>query len=172
MSGGAAIYVAHREDGTWLVGAPEFTDADPSELLRVSFEELLKVDASLSDMGDLAVGHFAMRRDQSEPWSFGVVPVGPIFLVRYDARPSPSHPERDEWGGAIVNCWLVAESMDAALVDSAQHLEASDWVIVDTLFREQTAVEEFDHNQYVRQARFDGLVAVFHTYPKDELELN
>jgi hypothetical protein len=168
----SAIYVARRQDGTFLVGGPAFTDESSSEFLEVSFDELLRVDASVSELDELPPGHCATRSDRSESWSHGVVPVGQLFLVRYDARPSQSHPERDELGGAIVNCWLVSSSVDNARATSHQHLVDSDWVIVDTLLAEEVSEQDSDQHEYVRQARVDGLTAVFHTYPKDELELN
>jgi hypothetical protein len=168
----SAIYVARRQDGSFLVGGPAFTDESSSEFLEVSFDDLMRIDASLSDLRDLPAGHCATRRDESESWSHGVVPVGPLFLVRYDARPSESHPEREECGGAIVNCWIVSISVDKARTDSYQHVVDSDWVIVDTLVVEEVPELDSDQHEYVRQARIDGLIAVFHTYPKDELELN
>lgn len=173
VTGGmVAIYVARREDGTFLVGGHGFTDHDFTEFPQILFDDLVENDASLSELRDLPIGHCAMRRDRSEAWSLDLVPVGSTFLVRYDVRPSAAHPQRDEFGGAIVNCWLVASSLAHARTESHQHLHDSGWVIVDTLFAAQVSFDDLDQDEYARQARVDGLVAVFHTYPKDDLDVN
>src|SRR5262245_54130537 len=102
----AAIYAARRDDGTLFVGGPDFTSAEPSQFSPMSFEALLEMDDTFAELGELPIGHCASRDEPDEPWSFGVVPVGALFLVRFEARPSPAHAERDELGGAFVNCWI------------------------------------------------------------------
>jgi hypothetical protein len=167
-----AIYVARRDDGTWLVGGPNFTDDDPSRFEPLPFADLLRIDHSLLAVEDLPVGHCASRSEPSDSWYFGLVPVGEMFLVTYDARPSDSNPERDDLGGAIVNCWVVADSLDSAVLKTQEHLVESGWVIVDRVTAETARADDHDHNAHFRQAHVDGLVAVFHTYPREELELN
>jgi hypothetical protein len=43
----SAIYVARRQDGSFLVGGPAFTDESSSEFLEVSFDDLMRIDAGL-----------------------------------------------------------------------------------------------------------------------------
>lgn len=173
LAGGSpAIYVARRDDGTWLVDGANFTDDEPSRFESLPFADLLRIDHSLVAVEDLPVGHCASRSETSEPWHFGLVPVGAMFLVTYDVRPSDSNPKRDDLGGAIVNCWVVADSLDFAVLKTQERLVESGWVVVDRVTAEPAYADDHGHNEYFRQARVDGLVAVFHTYPRNELELN
>ena len=167
-----AIYVARRDDGTWLVGGLNFTDDEPSQFEPLSFADLLAIDRSLLAVEGLPIGHCATRSDPADPWNFSLVPVGTMFLVTYDARPSGSNPERDDLGGAIVNCWIVADSLESAVLMAQERLVESGWVIVDRVTAEPAHADNHNHKEHFRQALVDGLVAVFHTYPPDELERN
>src|SRR5262245_55447906 len=97
----AAIYVARRDESTWFVAGPGFTDDDRSRFQPMAFAALVELDPSILVLEQLTVGHFASRAEQSEAWSFGIVPVGPTFLVRYEVRPYDGNPRGDELGGAF-----------------------------------------------------------------------
>jgi hypothetical protein len=167
-----AIYVARRDAATLFIGGPDFTDDDPSCFRWVPLAAALEVDASLTDVARLAVGRCAWRSDRSEPWAIGVVPTGPTFLVTYEARPDESNAERDNLGGAFANCWVVTDTLEAAVRIAADHLAENGWVIVERTGADTATPEDHETNSYFRQAQVDGLVVVFHRFPKQEDELN
>jgi hypothetical protein len=166
----SAIYVARRDDATWFVGGSNFTDDESSRFHRIPLADLLELDSSISELADLPVGRCAFRSGPSEPWSFATVPIGPTFLIRYDARPDESNPDRDELGGAIVNCWVVTDSIESALHQTREHLALAGWIIVEVMAADYASAE--DESPYFRQAQIDGIVSAFHRYPKEDLELN
>ena len=168
----APVYVARRDPSTLFISGPDFLDDDRSRFRPVPFDDALELDSSLPDLASLAVGHCAYRSDSSEPWSYGTIPVGSTFLVRYEVRPNHSNPERDELGGAFVNCWVVTDSLDSALRVTAERLVESGWVVLERMGNESAGSDDFENNPYFRQAQIDGIVCVFHTFPKDELQLS
>lgn len=170
--GARAIYVARRNVTTFFVGGPDFTDDDPLAFHPMSLADAISLDRSLSELAHLAVGDCAFRSDPSEPWSYGLIPLGVTFLITYDARPAESNPEHDQVAGAFVNCWVVADSMDSALRITAAHLVENGWVIVERVEGQTAPLEDFEGDPYFRQAQIDGLVAVFHKYPRNEPDLN
>lgn len=168
----AVVYAARRDHLTLFLAAPDFIDDDRSRFRHVPFDEVLALDSSLADLANLAVGHCAFRSDPSEPWSYGTIPVGSTFLITYEVRPDDSNPERDRLGGAFVNCWVVTDSLDSALLISADHLSASGWVIIERTADDVATTEDFEDDPYFRQVQIDGLVCVVHTFPREELELS
>src|SRR5215471_429096 len=116
------IYVSRREEVLWFAGAHNFTADDASCFRRVPLAEFLVLDPSLVEMEDLEVGTCAFRTAPTAPWSYGTVPVGQTYLIRFDTRPGEANPDRDSVGGAFVHCWVVDESMQSALAKASQCL--------------------------------------------------
>lgn len=167
----SAIYVARRDGATLFIGGPKFTDDDASRFRWVPIEAALELDDSLAEVASLAIGRCAWRVDRSEPWATGVFPVGPTFLVKYEARPGESNP-RDDLGGAFVNCWIVTDTLESALRITADHLAEYGWAIVERIDASIAMPEDYETNPLFRQVQIDGLVVDFHEFPKLEREFN
>jgi hypothetical protein len=93
-----------------------------------------------------------------------------MYLLSYELRPSADNPEREGIGGAFVNSWIEAPSMEEARQRAQTHLTASGWVILNvekeqTMPKERVAPDSMTHFQ---QAERDGEVFVIHAYPPEE----
>ena len=160
-----ATYVARRSASTWFVGGPDFIDDDASQFRRVPLDTLCEVDPSLEEFAILPIGHCASRTSPYGVWTHGLVPVGNMFFVNWDLRPSESNSRRNEVAGAIASCWIVAESLSEALRITRERLADSEWVVVDRLDAKPALRQDFEESSYFRQAEVDGMVVLFHTYP-------
>jgi len=92
-----------------------------------------------------------------------------MFFLQFEATPKADHPEFAELGGAFVNCWVTAESINDAESLARAHIEEQRW-IVDDLEEAYPIDRSFydddpKHLPYFEKALTDGDVYVFHTYP-------
>jgi hypothetical protein len=67
FGGGPILHVTHDEDdhGWQFLGAG---DAEESDAAVVGLGEIVKLDPSVLEVGDIAPGWHAWRRSQSSPW--------------------------------------------------------------------------------------------------------
>ena len=66
--GDVCVYVSHdNEDGIWQFLAPDF-DGDESRGLVVSLSTAIENDPSLSELHDLPLGWYAVRKSKSDKW--------------------------------------------------------------------------------------------------------
>jgi hypothetical protein len=170
----SATYVARRTATEWFVGGPGFLDADQAAFCRMAFHELAQLDPTLANLADLLVGWHGFRGGANDPWERGLIPAGSTFLLTYEVRPAKILPGREDVGGAIVNCWIVADSMSRAKALADQALRDDEWVVIDRMKEEQRDEDNVAEvaEQYFRQAQIDGVVLVFHTYPASEVVQN
>jgi hypothetical protein len=60
------VYVTLHDDGCWEFYSKE--TITESEIMIVSLQEIINVDASIKEILNLQVGFYAMRKDKSEEW--------------------------------------------------------------------------------------------------------
>ncbi len=54
----------------------------------------------------------------------------PIFFIQYELAPAAHTPLFAEVGGAVVNCFVVAASGEAAAAQALAHFRESDWRVM------------------------------------------
>jgi len=65
--------IHHQEDGAWEFRGNEINLKD-EDYRVISLEEIIKIDSSILDVADLALGMEAMRKDKNALWYFsGIV---------------------------------------------------------------------------------------------------
>ena len=91
-----------------------------------------------------------------------------MFFITYHAEPNTGI-QNSEIGGAYINCWIEAESIDQAEQMARTKIEEENWTILDK--EEAYEIQRSDYLEnsnglnYFDQALVDKLVLVFHTYP-------
>jgi len=95
-----------------------------------------------------------------------------IFLLNYELRPSGQHPDQDGIGGAYVSAWVRATALEEARQRARAHLQASGWVILDTLSEVAVRAEACppESRPHLEQAQRDGEVFVIHAFPPQEAD--
>jgi hypothetical protein len=93
----------------------------------------------------------------------------PIFFFQFEVRPKRTHPKRDQYGGAMVNCWILRDTQSQAEAVARCWIGDDDWRVTrieqaTEMTREQQA-EYPEGMEYFEQAENDGEVFVFHTWP-------
>jgi hypothetical protein len=96
--------------------------------------------------------------------------VASIFIVTLTARPTLQLEGYAKFGGAHVNCWIDANGMAAAVAQAEKEVRAAAWTpgTVDSV-RSVTSKDYADDiagRKYFEQAIVDGVVIVFHTWPR------
>ena len=92
----------------------------------------------------------------------------PMFYFRYEVRPKQTHPKREQYGGAMVNCWVLRDTQSQAEAVARGWIGDEDWRITGVeeatpMTREQQAKHP-DGMRYFEQAEIDREVFVFHTW--------
>jgi hypothetical protein len=62
----AIVYVAHHEDGTWEFWGAELVDE--SEVMIISWKEIIEIDYSVLEVADLPIEFNAVRDELGKPW--------------------------------------------------------------------------------------------------------
>lgn len=95
-----------------------------------------------------------------------------MFLITYHVKPLRAHPEAPLIGGAYVNSYVEAASIEEAESIAKNQIEILHWLILE---KDQALIvrsEDFDDNdpgqKYFEQALTEKVVLVFHTYPRSE----
>lgn len=101
-------------------------------------------------------------------------PMG-IFYVQYHAEPTPESHDFESCGGAYVNCWVKAASIDAAARTASAVMADTGWNIVGVEeacceVTEDWYSEDDEGREYYEQAANDGECYVFHKWPIEPQE--
>jgi hypothetical protein len=91
------------------------------------------------------------------------------FLLAYEVRPNQLLEQRDGIGGAFVNCWVVASTLEQARERAVTHLEATGWTKVAVIGEQAVRGEALsgDLRAYHDQAQADGEVYVIEVFPPE-----
>lgn len=100
-----------------------------------------------------------------------------MYVLQYEARPTADNPEFKEVGGAIVNCYIQAESESAAGAAAQKYVEESGWQIIAVEEEPEAVDREYfiedygtEYLEYFDQAVIDGQCYVFHTWGPESQE--
>jgi hypothetical protein len=93
----------------------------------------------------------------------------PMFFFQFEVQPSKNDPDRNKFGGAIVNCWILRDTQNQAEAVARSWIGGQDWHITRvesaSLMTKEKQLESPDGMQYFEQAEIDREVFVFHTWP-------
>jgi hypothetical protein len=93
----------------------------------------------------------------------------PMFFFQYEVRPKQTHLKHDEYGGAMVCCWVLRDTQSQAEAVARGWIGDEDWRITRvetaTLMTREQQAEHPEAMQYFEQAEIDSEVFVFHTWP-------
>ena len=53
----------------------------------------------------------------------------PMFFFQFEVRPKQTHPKREEYAGAIVNCWVMRDTQSQAEVVARGWIGNENWRI-------------------------------------------
>ncbi len=98
-----------------------------------------------------------------------------VYFFMLEAVPNASNPESEVLGGAFVNCWVKAETMENAFDEAVNYLEVQQWEFV--RIEEEYITEReryFDLPKSLEcydEACEYGVSGIFYTFPiEDEPE--
>lgn len=100
-----------------------------------------------------------------------------IYYFMLNTQPRPDSPEWETSDGAFVNCWVLADSQTAALVQASRFIEGQGWAI-------QGIEQQFiaDRERYVDddelpesleafdQAMRDGIAVVVYRWSEEQAD--
>lgn len=96
-----------------------------------------------------------------------------IFFIQYEVVPLEKNSEYETTGGAVVNCWIKASSLNEADKIAAKVIEADHWKIINTesfSVNESFYEDDEDGAEYYRQAMVDGECYVYYSWPNEAQE--
>ena len=83
----------------------------------------------------------------------------PMFFFQFEVRPKQTHPKRDKYGGATVNCWVLRDTQSQAEAVARGWIGDEDWRITGvkeaTLITREIQAEHPKGMQYFEQAEID-----------------
>jgi hypothetical protein len=158
-----ARYVAHRRDGTWFVGARNFTDRGPRGFRDTTMETVVTADPSLGDVMRLRRGRHAWRVRTRDAWIRSPLPEGDVHLLAYEVRPSAL---RSRGSGAFVNAWIRRRSLTEARRAARAEIGRAGYRIVAVDHEERVSFAECapGGRKHFRQAEIDGEALVLHHF--------
>lgn len=97
-----------------------------------------------------------------------------IYFLQYESAPSPTSEDYKDTGGAFINCWIQAKSIEDAKKQAETCIKESEWIIL-KLEKSHPVNREFYESddeslEYFQQAEVDGEVYVFHSWPNEPQE--
>jgi hypothetical protein len=97
-----------------------------------------------------------------------------MFLVFLGARPTEAQDGYAEFGGAYVNCWVDAASERDAVAIAQAEVREAEWEPGPIESVGPVTADDYTDDasgrEYFEQALLDGVVLVFHTWPRDAPE--
>ncbi len=95
----------------------------------------------------------------------------PIIYIQYESVPLDSSSDYQETGGAIINCWVKALSIEDAKNKAVIAIEDNKWKIVqlEEVFEvnENTYENNDESLDFYHQAELDGECYVYHKWPNE-----
>ncbi|MBN9693684.1 MAG: hypothetical protein J0M24_25855 [Verrucomicrobia bacterium] len=92
-----------------------------------------------------------------------------MFFFQFEVQPKQTHPQRDQYAGGFVNCWILRDTLSQAEAVARSCLGDEEWRIVSVeesmLMTREKQAEYPAGIEFFEQAKIDREVFVFHTYP-------
>jgi len=97
-----------------------------------------------------------------------------IYFISFEVTPTTGSLNETEFGGAIINAWIKAESQSLAEKQYKKTVTETEWIPVslEQIFKitENHYDEDEEGLEYFEQAKVDGEVYVIHTWPNEPQE--
>ena len=94
-----------------------------------------------------------------------------IYYLLVEAVPDRNNPERQEFGGAYINCWVKATTKEDAVTRTKAYIAAENWTFVKILdvfiAQKQLYADEPDSAVCYDEACENGISAIFYTWSID-----
>ena len=95
-----------------------------------------------------------------------------IYYIMIEAIPNSNNPERNEFGGAYINCWVKASTQKEALKRAKDYIKNENWMFIKTEdiweAQRQSYIDLPESLECYDEACKIGLSAIFNTWPIDE----
>jgi hypothetical protein len=90
-----------------------------------------------------------------------------MFYLRFVAHLKDAHPKFHETGGAMVNCWILRDTLEGAESYARGCIADEEWCItgLEAAFAVTRETQADEGMQYFEQAEIDREVFVFYTFP-------
>jgi hypothetical protein len=93
-----------------------------------------------------------------------------IYYFRFEAVPTTNAGDFNDCGGAMINCWIKEENGELASIKASSHITSNGWKILlleESFLAEDGMYAGQESIKYFEQAKIDGEVYVYHTWPVD-----
>lgn len=97
-----------------------------------------------------------------------------IYCIMFEAVPRADNPNKNDFAGTFINCWVDSIDVDSAMVEAENYIKDEGWEIISirdkfTVNRKQYEGEDQlkESLECFDQAIKDGIVAIFYTWPYD-----
>ena len=89
-----------------------------------------------------------------------------MFYLQYESIPTSESADYEKVGGAYINCWVKTESEATAKLLAEKYIGDCKWQILNLMESRVIDLEKERHeSDYLEQAKIDGEVYSFHTWP-------
>ena len=99
-----------------------------------------------------------------------------IYCIIIEAIPNRSNPERNEFGGAYINCWVKASTQKEALKKAKEYIKAENWMFikVEDIWeaQRQSYMDLPESLECYDEACKNGLSAIFNTWSIEDDNTN
>ncbi len=99
-----------------------------------------------------------------------------VYFFMLEAVPCENNPESEYLGGAFVNCWVKAETMENAFDEAVKYLEIQGWEFIrieDEYITERERYFDMPKSlECYDEACEYGASGIFYTYPIEDAPEN
>lgn len=92
-----------------------------------------------------------------------------IYYLMIEAIPNLKNPERNEFGGAYINCWVKASTQKDALKRAKEYIDEEGWIFIKVedawVAQRQFYMDTPESLECFDEACKNGLSAIFYTWP-------
>ncbi len=97
-----------------------------------------------------------------------------MFHLQYECCPNPESEDYHDSGGAYVNCWVKAESIESAQQSAELAITENQWTIIKLEESFPVCLDDYDNDEesvkYHKQAEINDEVYVYHMWPNEPQE--
>ncbi|MFD0618228.1 hypothetical protein ACFQZR_12210 [Paenibacillus sp. GCM10027629] len=98
-----------------------------------------------------------------------------IYCFMFEAIPKIDNPERDEFAGAYVTCWVNSTAPNSALTSATAYINDEGWEVMKVEDQFIASREQYEGDDELAETLecFDqavnyGIAAIFHTWTLDD----
>ena len=95
-----------------------------------------------------------------------------IYYIQYESIPTIESQDYKDTGGAFINCWVNATSIDSAKTIAESAINENHWKILNLEESFSVNEEYYEENdeslEFYKQAVIDGEVYVYHSWQNED----